>query len=107
MESTMQTHHPFDQSGTFEIHVVGNVDMRWMECMTGMTSSARRGEHTGEWITVLLGWLPDQAALNGVINALYTHQLALRYVAMLGATEEPSNATAPDESFKSRKGDET
>ena len=101
MESTMQTHHPFDQSGTFEIHVVGNVDMRWMECMTGMTSSARRGEHTGEWITVLLGWLPDQAALNGVINALYTHQLALRYVAML------TRSDAPFDAVQSEKGDET
>lgn len=102
----MQSSHPFDQSGTFEIHVAGNIDMRWMECMTGMTSSARRGEHAGEWITVLLGWLPDQAALNGVLNALYTRQLALRYVAMVGPSGEPNTDTECNKSLKSDKGDE-
>ncbi|MCB0157708.1 MAG: hypothetical protein KDD83_06225 [Caldilineaceae bacterium] len=102
----MQTDHPFDQSGTVEIHVVGNVDMRWMECMTGMTSSARRGDQAGEWITVLLGWLPDQAALNGVLNALYTRQLALRYVSMLTRNDTPFSS-ALSNSERSEKGDET
>ena len=97
----MQADHLFDQSGTFEIHVAGKVDMSWMECMTGMTSSTRPGESAGEWITVLLGWLPDQAALNGVLNALYTHQLALRYVSM-----RTKNAETVDWAQPSR-GDET
>lgn len=97
---TMQTEHPFDQSGTFEIHVAGKLDKGWAECMTGMACSTQHGDRAGEWVTVLHGWLPDQAALNGIINALYTRQLALRYVAMLKSPDVPVEAAPCHEGDK-------
>ncbi|NIV37649.1 MAG: hypothetical protein GWN58_52010 [Anaerolineae bacterium] len=37
--------------------------------------------------TILVGWLPDQAALCGVINALYNLNLALLSVELIGSQE--------------------
>ena len=79
----MQSDFPFDQSGIFEIHVLGKLDQDWVECTTGMACAEQRCDETGEWVTILLGRLPDQAALNGIINALYLRQLAIRYLAMV------------------------
>lgn len=97
----MTTEHSFDQSGIFEIHLVGQLELGWVERMNGMTYSVQRSDAADEWITVLLGPLPDQTALNGLLNALYTRQLTLRYVAM----QRESDASIP--SGPSHGGDET
>jgi hypothetical protein len=52
-------------------------------------------DNAGDWTTVLLGTLPDQASLNGVLNALYSRRLALRYVAMLKTDDDMVDVVQP------------
>lgn len=85
----MENAYPFDRSGTFEIRIAGKLDPSWSEWLGGMAISAQPGERSGEWVTVLNGWLPDQAALNGVLNALYNNRFAILHIDVL----ELNNAT--------------
>ena len=55
---------------TYRIVVQGRLDASWSDRLGGMSISERSSE-TGETETVLVGRLPDQAALSGVLNALY------------------------------------
>lgn len=72
------TCHLFDRADVYEIHVVGTVDERVLEYLAGMTAVRHTGVDDADVImTVLTGWLPDQAALNGVLNALYDRQYTL------------------------------
>ena len=41
-------------------------------------------------VVILTGWLIDQAALNGVLNALYADQCSILAVSYLGPREEPA-----------------
>lgn len=70
--------HSFDRDGVYEIHIDGKVAESMLECLSGMTVSRQRQSNGGDMdITVLTGWLPDQAALNGVLNALYDRHYTL------------------------------
>jgi len=44
--------------------------------------------------TSLVGWLPDQAALFGVLNALYNRHLPLRSVELIRLEGEPQGEQA-------------
>ena len=59
-----------DLPAHYHIYVTGILDSDWVEHRWGMTSSTveQRGEPDQ---TVLVGEVVDQAALIGVINALY------------------------------------
>ena len=59
-----------DLPAHYHIYVTGILDSDWVERRWGMTSSTveQRGEPDQ---TVLVGKVVDQAALIGVINALY------------------------------------
>lgn len=54
-----------DQPVTYEIRVVGRISAHWSARVNGMTITA------GENETLLIGQLADQAALLGVLTALY------------------------------------
>lgn len=61
---------PIDMPATYRICVTGGLEGSWAERLWGMSSSPV--EQTGEpKQTVLFGEVVDQAALVGVINALY------------------------------------
>ena len=59
---------------TYRIIVQGELDLGMGERLAGMSIS-RRENTDGETESILVGRLPDQAALSGVLNALYDLQL--------------------------------
>ena len=81
MEMCQGAHYPFDRVRVYEIHVVGRVDSRMFEWMSG-TISARLepADDPDAPVTVLTGRLSDQAALNGVLNTLYDRGYTLTLV---------------------------
>lgn len=54
--------YPYDQPGIYAIHVAGRVDSSWSDRLAGLTITCE--EDGGEIVSVLKGWLPDQAALS-------------------------------------------
>ena len=66
----------FDRPAEYRISFKGALPESWSDRLGGMAISiAERSE--GAPITTLSGWLPDQAALLGVLNALYGMHLPL------------------------------
>jgi hypothetical protein len=60
---------------TYTISVQGHLDTTWSDRLGGMRITAcGTGRHA---VTVLVGQLADQAALHGVLNALYELGLPL------------------------------
>jgi hypothetical protein len=49
----------------YEIRVKGHLDLSWADSMGGLTIT-----HQDNGDTLLIGTLPDQAALHGVLNRL-------------------------------------
>ena len=76
----------FDLPATYRIRVKGYLDNRRSDQLGGMTIKAI-GEAEGAVETILVGWLPDQAALCGVLNALYNLHLALISVELVSSAE--------------------
>jgi hypothetical protein len=60
----------FDMPATYRISFRGYLPQSWSDRLNGMTI-ATCDEASEEPVTVLSGWLPDQAALIGVLNTLY------------------------------------
>ena len=80
-----------DKSAIYRITVEGVVPERWLDRLGGMQIVA-----TDHATTTLKGWLPDQAALNGVLDALYGLHLPLLEVTLLSHNRQvhrrpPSN----------------
>jgi hypothetical protein len=67
---------------TYRIKVQGQLDQNWTDRLAGMaiTASSQGDEPP---VTVLEGWLPDQAALAGLLNTLYELHLPLLSVEIL------------------------
>ena len=80
--------YPYDQPGIYAIHIAGRLDASWSECLGGLTIAydEEAGQDNQE-ITVLRGCLPDQAALFGVLNALYNARYPLLFVRYLRSGE--------------------
>lgn len=73
------------QSVFYEIHVEGLLDDKWGERLGGLSiDHARHGQRS---ITVLSGPVIDQAALFGILNALYDLHMPLVYVARQQGTD--------------------
>jgi hypothetical protein len=76
--------YPYEQPGIYAIHIAGRLDTSWSDCLGGMTITYEVNEdRDGESLSVLRGWLPDQAALFGVLNALYNARYPLLFVRYL------------------------
>lgn len=71
-----------DKSAVYCIRVVGSLDAGWSDRLGGMTitTSGIVGQHP---VTILSGPLIDQAALFGVLKALYDLRLPLLSVECL------------------------
>jgi hypothetical protein len=73
----------FDKPGTYRIRVKGDLPASWSGRLGGMAiSDDSEGEQPA---TMLYGRLMDQAALLGVLNALYGLHLPLLSVEHLGS----------------------
>jgi hypothetical protein len=69
-------------SATYRICVQGHLDKNWSDYMQGMNIS-NDCKVSQNPVTTLTGQLLDQAALLGVLNALYGHHLPLLSVECL------------------------
>jgi len=78
----------FDRPATYQIRVKGYLDSSWSDRLGGMEIRAN-DQAEGAPETILAGWLPDQAALSGVLNALYDLHLSLRSVELIRLEEVP------------------
>jgi hypothetical protein len=65
-----------DQPGTYEIRVPGRLDEGWSEWFEGMTITIERSDD-GPTITTLTGVVADEAALQGMLDRLYSLGLRL------------------------------
>lgn len=72
----------FGLPAPYKIRVKGYLDESWSDRLGGMAVEAVAPEgSTPE--TILVGWLADQAALCGVLNALYDLHLPLVSVELI------------------------
>lgn len=77
-----------DMPGTYRICITGHVDSQWANRLWGMQSESIEEEGEPPQST-LVGRLADQAALMGVINALYNRGYAV--VSVVKIAETPSS----------------
>jgi len=81
----------FHQPAIYRIRVKGHLDTDWSDRLGGLEIRViDQAGSTSE--TILMGWLPDQAALSGVLNALYGLHLSLISVALISLDCEPRSA---------------
>lgn len=84
----------FDEPGIYAIHVAGEIDERWSDCVGGLTiSKSVTVDDESQTISILTGLLEDQAALAGVLDTLYQNRHPLLYVKYLGTPEQVSSST--------------
>ena len=70
----------YDCPGIYAIHIAGRLDKSWADRLGGLTITFTEEDDEGnQRVTILKGWLPDQAALLGVLDTLYN----LRYPLLL------------------------
>ena len=76
--------YPYDQPGVYAIHIAGRLDDSWSGRLGGMTIQCtdKKGRKD-QPVTVLHGWLPDQAALFGVLDTLYNAHYPVLFVSYL------------------------
>ncbi len=76
----------FDAPGTYRIRIAGYLDSSYSDRLGGMTISTK-GKGVSP-VTTLSGELVDEAALAGVLSALYDLGYSLRSVKKLKPKEE-------------------
>lgn len=69
--------------GVYRVRVLGSLDVKWARDLSGM-DVIEEFSPTGQRWTILVGHLPDQAALLGVLNALYEMHLPVLSVDCVG-----------------------
>ena len=68
-----------EDPANYEIRVVGVLDLTWSDRLQGLVIRVKEYAD-GMFVTILSGRLKDQAALLGVLNALFTLKLPLLFV---------------------------
>lgn len=87
----------YNKPGIYLIRVAGALDVQWSERLGGLTITL--SETAGDQavpVSVLTGWLADQAALCGVLNTLYDNRYPLLYVEYLGPAQQTLPGTPSD-----------
>ncbi len=72
----------FEAPASYRISVKGHLDDRWSDRLGGMVITRAFAEDN-QPMTILIGNLIDQAALSGVMNALYNLHLPVFSVELL------------------------
>ena len=76
--------YPYDQPGVYAVHIAGRLDASWSGRLGGLTIAYEESEEQNSGtVTVLHGWLPDQAALFGVLDTLYNARHPILFVTYL------------------------
>lgn len=76
--------YPYDHPGIYTIHIAGRLDKSRLDRLGGLTiTSIEEDDEGNQWVTVLKGCLPDQAALLGVLNTLYNLRYPVLFVRYL------------------------
>ncbi|HFD39968.1 MAG TPA: hypothetical protein ENJ31_09035 [Anaerolineae bacterium] len=71
-----------DVPATYRIRIEGFLDSSWSDRLCGLTIHPST-QADGQAVTTLHGLVPDQAALAGVLNTLYTLHLPILSVECL------------------------
>jgi hypothetical protein len=71
-----------ETAATYSIRVQGRMDKSWSDRLAGMTITTDPASDKPS-VTILAGRLADQAALSGILNALYDLHLPLLSVEIL------------------------
>jgi hypothetical protein len=79
-----------DSPATYRIRVKGYLASSWSDRLGGLAITTSQDDETVE--TTLYGQVVDQAALAGVLSALYNMQLPLLSVECLGELEDGATA---------------
>jgi hypothetical protein len=72
----------FDARASYRIRAQGHLDDRWSDRLGGMVLT-RAFTADKQPMTILIGQLNDQAALSGVMNALYGLHLSVLSVELI------------------------
>ena len=72
----------FEAPAAYRIRVQGHLEDSWSDRLGGMVLT-RAFTSNNKPMTILIGQLEDQAALSGVMNALYGQHLSVLSVEML------------------------
>ena len=91
MESKNPSQISIDQPAQYRIGVTGELEGRWSDRLGGMQISGQLQED-GSTLTTLEGQLVDQAALFGVLVALYNMRLPLISVECLDTNREDESS---------------
>jgi hypothetical protein len=73
---------PYDSPATYQINVLGRIDLTWSDRLEGMAIRLASKEGDAP-VTTLEGELSDQAALVGVLTTLYEMHLPVLLVERL------------------------
>ena len=88
----MPDHVPqYDLPARYRIVFMGTLPESWSDRLGGMMISTRV-QADGEPVTIMSGWLPDQAALLGVLTTLYGLHFPLLSVEHVSWRPEASSA---------------
>jgi hypothetical protein len=74
-----------DRSGIYQIRVPGRLDESWEEWFEGMEITVESGD--GPTVTTLTGTVADEAALQGLLDRLFS--LRLRLLSVVRMQPEP------------------
>ncbi len=77
----MKTHPGFDQPASYRVTVSGHLGAEWIDYLHGMEIDNRCDREVK--VASVSGCLPDQAALLGVLNALYDSHITVLAVESL------------------------
>ena len=79
----------FEAPASYRIRVQGHLDDSWSDRLGGMVLTRAYTAHQ-QPMTILIGYLKDQAALSGVLNALYGLHLSVFSVELIDE-EQPES----------------
>ena len=71
-----------EDPATYEIRVQGSLDLKWFDRLQGLGITVKEFANRAP-ITILSGFLKDQAALLGVLNTLFALKLPLLFICCL------------------------
>jgi hypothetical protein len=77
----MTNGHEFDQPTAYQIRLKGTLDFSWSEWFDGFTITAQGDE------TILVGVVPDQSALHGILAKINDLGLSLISIMKLSQAE--------------------
>ena len=77
----------FSKPAIYRITVKGTIDSSWSDGLSGMNITTDVG-NSNKNIAILEGYLPDQAALAGVLDTLYNLHLAILSVEYIKSKDD-------------------